>query len=56
VHYAHSFKGITGNTTLNEMGDRERAEYDIMAIKYVNNENDNKTPFIWQKVNSYDGS
>ncbi|HZD34904.1 MAG TPA: penicillin-binding protein activator, partial [Nitrososphaeraceae archaeon] len=54
VHSANSYKGITGNTTLNRMGDRERAEYDIMAIRYLNN--NDETPFVWQKVDSYIGN
>jgi branched-chain amino acid transport system substrate-binding protein len=54
VHSANSYQGITGNMTLNRMGDRERAEFDIMAIRYLN-DND-ETPFVWQKVDSYIGN
>lgn len=54
IRSANTYHGITGNTTLNEMGDREKAEYDIMAIRYLND--NNKTPFAWQKVDSYTGN
>ena len=54
IRSANTYHGITGNTTLNEMGDRERAEYDIMAIRYLND--NNKAPFAWQKVDRYAGN
>jgi len=54
VHSANSYQGITGNTSLNKMGDRERAEYDILAIRYI--KVNDKAPFVWQKVGSYIGN
>lgn len=54
VRSANSYQGITGNTSLNKMGDRERAEYDILAIRYV--KDNDKAPFVWQKVGSYIGN
>jgi hypothetical protein len=54
IRSANAYHGITGNTTLNEMGDWEKAEYDIMAVRYLND--NNKTPFAWQKVDSYTGN
>jgi branched-chain amino acid transport system substrate-binding protein len=54
VRTANTYNGITGNMTLNAMGDRGGGEYDFWAVKY---EKDNdKAPFQWQRVDSYGGN
>jgi len=50
---ANSYHGITGNTTLNAMGDRLGAVYDFWAVRF---ENEDKVPFQWKKVGSYPGN
>jgi len=50
---ANSYHGITGNTTLNTMGDRLGAVYDFWAVRFGN---DDKVPFQWKKVGSYTGN
>ena len=47
VQMADSYTGITGNTTLNEAGDRKYASYDFWAVR------DNNSVFSWEPVNRY---
>jgi branched-chain amino acid transport system substrate-binding protein len=47
VQTADSYTGITGNTTLNEAGDRKYASYDFWAVR------DNNSIFSWEPVNRY---
>jgi len=44
LQIANSYHGITGDTSLNEAGDRKYGDYDFWTIK-PNNSNDN--PFVW---------
>jgi hypothetical protein len=46
---AKSYLGVTGNTTLNNMGDRAKGEYDFWKV--ATNMTDNKEPFGWIKTN-----
>jgi branched-chain amino acid transport system substrate-binding protein len=47
VQIANSYTGITGDTSLNEAGDRKHGDYDFWAIKPSNSTNNN---FVWTKV------
>ena len=47
VQTANSYTGITGNTTLNEAGDRKYASYDFWGVR------DNNGVFTWEPVNRY---
>jgi ABC-type branched-subunit amino acid transport system substrate-binding protein len=51
---AISYHGVTGNITLNKMGDREGGDYDFWAV--TSNEENDEIPFIWQKVGRYIGN
>ena len=46
---AKSYLGVTGNTTLNNMGDRANGEYDFWKVA-TNMTNDNES-FGWIKTN-----
>jgi branched-chain amino acid transport system substrate-binding protein len=45
---ASTYKGITGNTTLNKVGDRRFGDYDLWAIRATNKDN-----FAWGRVGKY---
>ena len=45
---ASTYKGITGNATLNKVGDRRFGDYDLWAIKATNKDN-----FAWSRVGKY---
>jgi len=45
---ASTYKGITGNTTLNNVGDRRFGDYDLWAIRATNNDN-----FAWRPIGKY---
>jgi ABC-type branched-subunit amino acid transport system substrate-binding protein len=45
---ASTYKGITGNTTLNKVGDRRFGDYDLWAIRATN-----KDDFAWRRVGKY---
>ncbi|HEY6885776.1 MAG TPA: penicillin-binding protein activator [Nitrososphaeraceae archaeon] len=45
---ASTYKGITGNTTLNKVGDRRFGDYDLWEIKATNKDN-----FAWSRVGKY---
>jgi len=49
---ANSYRGITGNTTLNNVGDRKYGDYDFWAIRASNFEG-NHNGFAWKKVSKY---
>ena len=50
VQIANSYTGITGDTSLNEAGDRKHGDYDFWAIKPSNSTNNN---FVWTQVGRY---
>jgi branched-chain amino acid transport system substrate-binding protein len=53
---ANSYKGITGNTSLNSLGDRRYGDYDFWAIRSTNDEADginNYDDFAWKRVGKY---
>ncbi len=51
---ANSYRGITGNTTLNNVGDRKYGDYDFWAIRASNNDDDgNHDGLAWEKVSKY---
>jgi ABC-type branched-subunit amino acid transport system substrate-binding protein len=50
VKIADSYNGITGNTTLNEFGDRKYGDYDFWAIGNGESTHDS---FIWKRVGKY---
>jgi ABC-type branched-subunit amino acid transport system substrate-binding protein len=49
---ANSYRGITGNTTLNSVGDRKYGDYDFWAIRAKNNDG-NHNGLVWKKVSKY---
>jgi hypothetical protein len=50
VKIADSYKGITGNTSLNEFGDRKYGDYDFWAVRDSQNTHNS---FIWKRVGKY---
>jgi branched-chain amino acid transport system substrate-binding protein len=50
IRSAKSYLGVTGNTTLNNMGDRAKGEYDFWKV--TTNITDDKEPFGWIKTDS----
>jgi hypothetical protein len=56
VRIADSYKGITGNTTLDKVGDRKYGDYDFWAIR-VNDGGggggDDDHGFTWKRVGKY---
>lgn len=48
LHSANLYHGVTGNTALNRMGDRNEGDYDFWQVM-ANIRND-ETPVAWQKV------
>jgi branched-chain amino acid transport system substrate-binding protein len=50
VKIAHSYQGITGNTTLNQFGDRKYGDYDFWAVRNSESTHDS---FIWKRVSKY---
>jgi hypothetical protein len=48
---AGSYKGITGNTTLNVVGDRKFGDYDFRVIRNTNN--NNHDTFTWEVVGKF---
>lgn len=47
---ASSYTGITGNTSLNQAGDRRNGDYDFWAIRSTGQDQDG---FIWQQVGRF---
>ena len=50
VKIADSYKGITGNTTLNQFGDRKYGDYDFWAVRNSGSTHDS---FIWKRIGKY---
>src|SRR5919202_1558531 len=50
VKVAGSYIGITGNTTLNQFGDRKYGDYDFWAVKNSESTDDS---FIWKRIGKY---
>jgi len=50
VKIADSYKGITGNTSLNQFGDRKSGDYDFWAVKDSKSTHDS---FIWERIGKY---
>jgi branched-chain amino acid transport system substrate-binding protein len=50
VKIAHSYQGITGNTTLNQFGDRKYGNYDFWAVRSSESTHDS---FIWKRIGKY---
>jgi ABC-type branched-subunit amino acid transport system substrate-binding protein len=50
VKIADSYNGITGNTTLNQFGDRKYGDYDFWAVKDSESTHDS---FIWKRIGKY---
>jgi ABC-type branched-subunit amino acid transport system substrate-binding protein len=50
VKIADSYKGITGNTSLNQFGDRKYGDYDFWAVRTSESTHDS---FIWKRVGKY---
>jgi ABC-type branched-subunit amino acid transport system substrate-binding protein len=54
VKIADSYNGITGNTTLNQFGDRKYGDYDFWAIRNSSNNNSNSNDaFTWKRIGKY---
>lgn len=53
VNSANSYYGITGNITLNKMGDRDGGDYDFWAVRY---DDTDEPSFVWQKIERYIGN
>ena len=49
VRIANSYTGITGDTSLNEEGDRKHGEYDFWTIK----PSDTNNNFVWIQVGRF---
>ena len=47
---AQSYQGITGNTTLNQFGDRKYGDYDFWAVRNSESTHDS---FIWKHTGKY---
>ena len=47
---ADSYKGITGNTSLNQFGDRKYGDYDFWAVR---NSESTQGSYIWKRVGKY---
>jgi branched-chain amino acid transport system substrate-binding protein len=47
---ADSYHGITGNTSLNQFGDRKYGDYDFWAVRNSETSHDS---FIWKRVGKY---
>jgi branched-chain amino acid transport system substrate-binding protein len=50
VKIADSYEGITGNTSLNQFGDRKYGDYDFWAVR---NSASTRDSFIWKRVGKY---
>ncbi|MFL6381237.1 MAG: penicillin-binding protein activator [Nitrososphaeraceae archaeon] len=50
VKIADSYKGITGNTSLNQFGDRKYGDYDFWAVRNSESTHDS---FIWKRIGKY---
>jgi branched-chain amino acid transport system substrate-binding protein len=50
LQIANSYNGITGDTNLNEAGDRKHGDYDFWTIKPSNS---NNNAFVWTQVGRF---
>jgi ABC-type branched-subunit amino acid transport system substrate-binding protein len=50
VKIADSYNGITGNTTLNQLGDRKYGDYDFWTVQDSESTHDS---FIWKNIGKY---
>ena len=50
LQITNSYIGITGDTVLNEAGDRKNGDYDFWAIRAHNGNNNDQSPFEWKQV------
>ena len=50
VKVAGSYNGITGNTTLNQFGDRKYGDYDFWAVRSSESTDDS---FIWKRIGKH---
>src|SRR5919199_1174583 len=50
VKISDSYNGITGNTTLNQFGDRKYGDYDFWAVRNSEGTHDS---FIWKRIGKY---
>ena len=50
VKIADSYNGITGNTTLNQFGDRKYEDYDFWSVQESESTHDS---FIWKNIGKY---
>jgi len=53
---AKSYMGITGNTSLNNVGDRKYGHYDFWALRQSNNQNEGSNDgggIAWKRVSKY---
>jgi hypothetical protein len=53
LQIADSYRGITGNTTLNEAGYRKNGDYDFWVVKANNANNNARSAFEWKQVGRY---
>jgi hypothetical protein len=56
IKRANSYKGITGNTSLNQVGDRAYGDYDFWAIRKNSSSNNNSNSddaFSWERIGKY---
>jgi len=51
LQISNSYAGITGDTSLNEAGDRKHGDYDFWAIR--SNNSDNQSHFAWALVSRF---
>jgi branched-chain amino acid transport system substrate-binding protein len=49
VKIADSYNGITGNTTLNQLGDRKYGDYDFWTVQ----DSETHDSFIWKNIGKY---
>ena len=49
-HSADSYNGITGNTSLNQFGDRKNGDYDFWAVRNSGSTHDS---LIWKRIGKY---
>ena len=50
VKIADSYNGITGNTTLNQLGDRKYGDYDFWTVQDSESTHDS---YIWKNIGKY---
>ncbi|MGB8935204.1 MAG: penicillin-binding protein activator [Candidatus Nitrosopolaris sp.] len=53
LRIANSYNGITGDTSLNEAGDRKYGDYDFWAVRAINANKNDQSAFVWKQVGRY---